>query len=44
VPSWNEIIISIGIMAIGAMLFTLMVKIANQILHGQFNVDQKPTV
>ncbi|NQU49822.1 MAG: polysulfide reductase NrfD [Planctomycetes bacterium] len=44
VPSWNEIIISIGILAIGAMLFTLMVKIANQILHGQFNVDQKPTV
>jgi Ni/Fe-hydrogenase subunit HybB-like protein len=42
VPSWNEIRVAIGVMAIGAMLFTVMVKVATPILHGEFNVEQKP--
>ncbi len=42
VPSRSEIVITVGILAMGAMIFTLMVKIANPILHGEFHVNLRP--
>lgn len=39
VPSWNEIRVSLGILALGALLYTWMVKIATPILHGEFHFE-----
>ena len=41
-PSMNEYLVSAGIMAIGALLFTWMVKIANPIMYGEFTFENHP--
>ncbi len=41
-PSTNEYLVSAGIMAIGALLFTWMVKIANPIMFGEFTFENHP--
>jgi Ni/Fe-hydrogenase subunit HybB-like protein len=35
-PTLNEVLVGVGIWAIGALLFTLMVKVANAITTGEF--------
>ncbi len=39
VPSWNEIRVSLGILALGALIYTWMVRIATPILHDEFHFD-----
>ncbi len=41
-PSMNEYLVSAGILAIGALLFTWMVKIANPIMYGEFTFENHP--
>jgi molybdopterin-containing oxidoreductase family membrane subunit len=41
-PSWNEIVIAIGILASGALAFTAMVKVAQPILSGEFRYSGAP--
>jgi Ni/Fe-hydrogenase subunit HybB-like protein len=36
VPSLNEILVTLGILSIGALMLTFMVKIATPILNGEF--------
>ena len=38
VPSTNEILVSMGVFAIGFLLFTLMVKVATPIMLGEFRL------
>jgi molybdopterin-containing oxidoreductase family membrane subunit len=35
-PSRNEILVSVGVFSFGALLFTLMVKVATPIMLGEF--------
>ncbi|TAH34679.1 MAG: polysulfide reductase [Planctomycetota bacterium] len=37
-PTWNEIALSAGIFAVGALVFTLLVKIATRIMLGEFRL------
>ncbi|MBC8329666.1 MAG: polysulfide reductase NrfD [Planctomycetes bacterium] len=39
VPSANELTLAMGVLAVGALIFTLMVKVATPILLGDFHVD-----
>ncbi len=41
VPSINELLVAMGILAIGALMFTFMVKIATPILNGEFHYQEK---
>lgn len=42
-PSWTEVRISMGVFSVGFLLFTLFVKIANEIVFGDFNIDKIKT-
>ena len=35
-PSMNELLVGVGIWALGALLFTLMVRVASAITTGKF--------
>ena len=41
VPSWNEVLVALGIVCIGGLMFTAMVKIATPILNGEFHYREK---
>jgi molybdopterin-containing oxidoreductase family membrane subunit len=41
VPSWNEVMVALGIICIGGLMFTAMVKIATPILNGEFHYREK---
>lgn len=41
VPSWNEVLVALGIICIGGLMFTAMVKIATPILNGEFHYREK---
>jgi molybdopterin-containing oxidoreductase family membrane subunit len=41
VPSWNEVLVALGIVCIGGLMFTAMVKIATPILNGEFHFREK---
>ncbi len=41
-PSLNEVLVGAGIWAIGALLFTLMVKVASAITRGEFRYSPTP--
>jgi len=41
VPSINEVLVALGILALGALMFTFMVKIATPILDGEFYYKEK---
>ncbi len=43
-PSIHEILISCGVFSCGFLVFTLMVKVAVQVLNGQFHVDTDTTL
>jgi molybdopterin-containing oxidoreductase family membrane subunit len=43
VPSLNELVIGIGIWAVGALLFTLMVRVANAITVGDLRMKHEWT-
>jgi Ni/Fe-hydrogenase subunit HybB-like protein len=41
VPSSNELTLAMGVLAVGALIFTLMVKVATPILLGDFHVGSR---
>jgi len=42
VPSANELTLAMGVLAVGALIFTLMVKVATPILLGEFHDGSAP--
>jgi Ni/Fe-hydrogenase subunit HybB-like protein len=41
-PSLHEVLIGAGVWGIGALLYTLMVKVATAIATGEFRHEERP--
>ena len=41
VPSTNELLVSLGVLSFGALMYTFMVKVATPILNGEFHYREK---
>jgi molybdopterin-containing oxidoreductase family membrane subunit len=40
-PTWNEILVSLGIWAFGLLLYTIFVRITVPVLSGRLTIDRR---